>query len=71
MAVGAASGRDRLGRAVAAGLRESDLMPDVRDLPEFMPQAEFVRRFGGVGKPPYQAMVGRIEQRLDALPLYR
>jgi uncharacterized protein YfiM (DUF2279 family) len=71
MAVGAASGRERLGRAVAAGLRESDLMPEVRDLPEFMPQAEFVRRFGGVGKPPYQAMLGRIEQRLDALPLYR
>ncbi|MCP5282558.1 MAG: hypothetical protein H6930_13340 [Rhodoferax sp.] len=71
MAVGAASGRERLRQAVAAGLRESDLMPEVRDLPEFMPQAEFVRRFGGVGKPPYQAMLGRIEQRLDALPLYR
>jgi len=71
MAVGAAAGRERLRQAVAAGLRESDLMPEVRDLPEFMPQAEFVRRFGGVGKPPYQAMVARIEQRLDALPLYR
>lgn len=71
MAVGAAAGRDRLRLAVAAGLRESDLIPEVRDLPEFMPQAEFVRRFGGVGKPPYQAMLGRIEQRLDALPLYR
>lgn len=71
MAVGAAAGRERLRQAAAAGLRERDLMPEVRDLPEFMPQAEFVRRFGGVGKPPYQAMVGRIEQRLDALPLYR
>ena len=67
MAVGAAAGRDRLRLAVAAGLRESDLIPEVRDLPEFMPQAEFVRRFGGVGKPPYQAMLGRIEQRLRCL----
>ena len=43
----------------------------MRDLPEFMAQAEFVRRFGGVGQPRYQAMVDRIEQRIAALPLYR
>ncbi|MEO8544666.1 MAG: hypothetical protein ABJA49_16980 [Betaproteobacteria bacterium] len=71
LAVGAASGRERLRRSLAAGLRESDLMPEVRDLPEFLPQAEFVRRFGGVGQPRYQAMLDRIAQRIAALPLYR
>lgn len=61
----------RIERAVANGLRESDLIPDVRDLPEFLTQAEFQRRFGGVGAPPYRAMMERIEQRIAALPLYR
>ena len=71
LAVGAAAGRERLRKTVDAGLPESGLIPEVRDLPEFMPQAEFVSRFGGVGQPRYQAMVDRIEQRIAALPLYR
>lgn len=71
LAVGPATGRERLRRILVAGLTENDLIPEVRDLPEFMPQAEFVRRFGGVGQPRYQAMMERIEQRIAALPLYR
>lgn len=71
LAAGAAAGRERLRKTLVAGLSENDLIPQVRDLPEFMPQAEFVRRFGGVGQPRYQAMVDRIEQRIAALPLYR
>ncbi len=71
LAVSDAGGPSRLRKALAAGLQESDLIPEVRDLPEFMRQDEFVRRFGGVGQPQYQAMVQRIEQRLAALPLYR
>lgn len=71
LAVGSAAGRERLRKTLDAGLPENDLLPEVRDLPEFMPQAEFVRRFGGVGQPRYQAMVDRIEQRIAALPLYR
>jgi len=71
LAVGAVAGRERLRIAAAAGLRERDLVPEVRDLPEFMPQAEFMRRFGGIGQPRYQAMQDRIEQRIAALPLYR
>ncbi len=61
----------RIERAAANGLRESDLIPDVRDLPEFLPEAEFQRRYGGVGAPPYRAMMARIEERIAALPLYR
>jgi uncharacterized protein YfiM (DUF2279 family) len=56
---------------LARGLREADLIPDVRDLPEFMAEPEFLRRFGGVGAPPYRRMMADIEQRIAALPLYR
>lgn len=70
----AVSGRPAFGRierVVANGLRASDVMPDVRDLPESLSEAEFRRRFGGVGAPPYQAMLARIEERIAVLPLYR
>ncbi len=30
-------------------------MPEIADLPEYMPEAEFKRRFGGVGAPAYTA----------------
>ena len=46
-------------------------MPDVRDLPEFMPEAEFKRRFGGIGAPAYTKMMAEIEARVAARPLYR
>ena len=34
-------------------------------------EAEFVRRYGGVGAPPYQAMMAEIERRVGALRLFR
>lgn len=71
LTVSGASGVDRIARLVAAGLREGDLIPDVSDLPEFLTQAEFGRRFGGVGQPRYKAKVEQIEQRIAALALYR
>jgi hypothetical protein len=44
----------------------------VRDLPEFMAEPEFLRRFGGVGAPPYRQMMADIEQRIARRwPLYR
>lgn len=43
---------------------DTDLMPDFNDLPEFMPNDEFVRRFGGVGSPRYQAVIDEIDRRL-------
>lgn len=45
--------------------------PPVDDLPEFMGQAEFQRRFGDVDAPAYRAMEDKIEARIAALPLYR
>jgi hypothetical protein len=60
-----------LQRRVTAGVRESDLMPETADLPEFMPEAEFKRRFGGIGAPAYERMMRDIERRVAACPLYR
>lgn len=70
LAVGSRESARRLQRRLADGARESDLMPHVKDLPEFMAEAEFKRRFGGIGAPPYQQMMADIEQRIAALPLY-
>lgn len=61
----------KLQDALAAGAEESRFMPSVSDLPEFMPEAEFKRRFGGIGAPAYQKMMAEIERRVGAVPLYR
>jgi hypothetical protein len=54
-----------------AGTRNSALFfPAVKDLPEFMNQAEFQRRFGGVDEPAYQAMMEKIEGRIEGLAVY-
>jgi hypothetical protein len=50
---------------------ESDIMPMTADLPEFMPEAEFKRRFGGLQGKPYRQMMAEIEQRVAALPINR
>lgn len=69
--LGLAARRDplRLQAALAAGPGEAALLPPILDLPENLPEAEFHRRFGGVGAPPYQAVLRDIEARLDTLPL--
>lgn len=59
----------RLQAGVARGLADADLMPDARDLPEFVPEREFVARYGGVGGAGYERLRAEIEARLDALPL--
>ena len=64
-------GARALQQRVAAGLKEPDMMPDVADLPEFMPEADFKRRFGGIGAPAYNKMMLEIERRIAACALYR
>ena len=55
-----------------AGIGKSDrFFPAIGDLPEFMAQAEFQRRFGGVGQPAYQRMEAEIERRIAGLAIYR
>jgi hypothetical protein len=59
-------------QAVLAGVKDAGVFfPRVDDLPQFMGQAEFTRRFGGVGSPAYLAMAKKIEARILALKLYQ
>ncbi len=64
--------RAALVQAYLASLgKDAVLAPAFADLPEYMPEAVFVRRFGTVGSPAYLAQIGEIEQRLDRHPLYQ
>ncbi|KQW45550.1 MULTISPECIES: hypothetical protein [unclassified Roseateles] len=62
---------EQLQAQLARGIRESDFMPDVADLPQFLSEADFLSAYGGVGAPAYRRMQADIERRLDALPLFR
>jgi hypothetical protein len=66
-ATGEAAARVR--QRLAAARHDGDLLPDFRDLPEFMPQPEFERRFGPIGSARYQRVIDRIDARLAAHPL--
>jgi len=68
-AVASQDSAHELQRRVALGLEDRDLMPLWSDLPEFMPEEEFKRRFGGIDTPAYQAMMRKIEQRVAALSI--
>lgn len=61
----------RLAQALAEGVLERDFMPDVADLPEFLPEAEFERLYGGIGGPGYRQMMATIEARVASRPLLR
>ncbi|MEW6132519.1 MAG: hypothetical protein AB1591_05050 [Pseudomonadota bacterium] len=56
---------------LAALASDEALAPVFSDLPEFMPEAVFVRRFGAVGSPAYRTQIAEIERRLDRHPLYQ
>ncbi len=71
LAVGNRESALNIQRMVIAGVSDKDLMPPFADLPEFMPEAEFKRRYGGIGAPAYKAMMDEIERRIAALPLLR
>jgi len=59
----------RVRQQLATIRNDAALLPDFRDLPEFMSQAEFDRRFGPVGSPRYLKLIDRIDARLAAHPL--
>lgn len=58
-------------RQLANVRTDADLLPDFRDLPEFMAEAEFERRFGPIGGPRYLQVIARIDARLAAHPLHK
>ena len=61
----------RLQARAAAIAQELEFMPPAADLPENMPEADFMRRFGGVGAPIYNAMLAEIDRRVAALGVFR
>jgi hypothetical protein len=61
----------KLQQRLVAGAGEKDIIPPTADLPEFLSEAEFKRRFGGVDAPKYKQMMTDIDRRIAALPLYR
>ena len=71
MAAASDKGAVHLYRQLESSLREPDFFPDIADLPEYMAEAEFKRRYGAVGQPAYRKMLAEIERRIAALPLYR
>jgi len=61
----------RLWRVFSGQVRESDFMPSVTNLPEFMSASAFHARFGTIGSPAYNRVVQDIEERISALSLFR
>lgn len=66
-----AANAERLNPLLAGELTDAAILPPQRGLPEYLPEREFKRLFGGPGSPAYQQMMAEIERRLAALPLYR
>jgi len=52
-----------------ASANERDVMPVTADLPEFMPEAEFIKRYGGAEGKAYRQMLDDIEARVAALAM--
>ena len=64
-------GAQKVQRAAAGRFSAADLLPEVKDLPEFMQEAEFKRRYGGIDGAQYKKMMAEIERRIAALTMFR
>jgi hypothetical protein len=60
----------RVQNLLAGDPLERMFFPSVAGLPEFMPAAEFTRRFGSVGSAEYERVVRDIDGRLAALAVF-
>ncbi|MBS3952159.1 MAG: hypothetical protein KGZ88_04335 [Methylomicrobium sp.] len=58
-------------QSLLAAVTESDIMPKTSDLPEFIPEAELMRHYGGTQGKAYLQMMDEIERRILALPINR
>ena len=72
---GLATASARSARRVQAWMEQTesdvDIMPEVRDLPDHLPEKELRRRFGEPGEDAYERVLGEIEARIADVPLYR
>ncbi|MFZ2297652.1 MAG: hypothetical protein WAV91_05290, partial [Aquabacterium sp.] len=50
---------------------DTDLLPDVRDLPEFLTAAQLHQRYGGIDAPAYRAVMQDIDRRIAQTPALR
>ena len=50
---------------------DADIMPEVRDLPDHLPEEELRRRFGEPGEGAYERVMREIGARIADVPLYR
>lgn len=60
-----------LQQQIARGIDETDIIPDLHDLPEYLTVGEFERRFKGPDDPAYRALLQAIDRRIDACLIYR
>ncbi len=60
-----------LQQRLARPLADKELMPPWQDLPEYLSEAEFKRRYGGLGQAPYQNMLADIDRRVAGLSIWR
>lgn len=55
---------------LAAVTAEDDLLPEFRDLPSGLTEAQFRARFGSIDSAEFAELVAEIDRRIDALPLH-
>ena len=70
MATSSPESARRMQKAMAGIKDYSDFMPDPRDLPEHMNEADFKQRFESVSSPVYQEISKQIDARILAMPIY-
>jgi hypothetical protein len=56
---------------VAQGVGVADLFPSIVELPEGISRDDLQERFGGLGGTETRRLLGEIDRRIAALPLYR
>ncbi len=59
-----------LQKKLSTNLSESIFIPDLKGLPEFMSEDEFLNKYGGVNQPEFQRVITDIEERISQLPLF-
>lgn len=70
MATSSPENARKMQRAMSRIKDYSDFMPDPRDLPEHMNEADFKQRFESVDSPVYQEISKQIDARISAIPIY-
>lgn len=60
-----------LQRMVSEAKDYKEIIPSIKGLPEQLDEPTFKTRFGDTDSPLYRSMITEIDDRIDALPLYR